>query len=123
MAQILFCEDDVLTRKVVMHTLKKESFTTNEFENGALGLDFLKSNTVDLVLTDIHMPKLDGLGLIEAIRNELKLHVPIIILTNIGNETTVLKAFEIGADDYLIKPFEPEDLIIRIKKVLQRVGN
>lgn len=117
--KILICEDDTMTLKALEHKLKKEGYDIVSASDGKAALEILKGNKdIDLLLTDLHMPVLSGLELINYVRGELKSNLPIIMLTRVGLEETVLHAFELGADDYITKPFNPEELAIRIKRLL-----
>ena len=119
--KILVCEDDVMTQKAIEHKLKSEAYEVEKASDGEEALKILEEKDIDLLITDLHMPKLDGLELINYLRNEKNKNIPIIMLTRVGVEETVLKAFELGADDYVTKPFSPNELILRVKKVLLKV--
>lgn len=117
--KILICEDDTMTLKALEHKLKKEGYNVVSAQDGKSACDILKAqHDIDLLLTDLHMPLLSGLELINFVRGDLKSHLPIIMLTRVGLEETVLHAFELGADDYITKPFNPEELALRIKRLL-----
>ena len=117
--KILICEDDVMTSKALEHKLKNEGYTTITAMDGNKAIELLnKSVDIDLLLTDLHMPMVSGLELIKHVRNNLKSYMPIVMLTRVGLEDTVLHAFELGADDYITKPFSPEELSLRIKRAL-----
>ncbi|NJO69988.1 MAG: response regulator transcription factor [Bacteroidetes bacterium] len=117
--KILICEDDTMTLKALEHKLKKEGYSVVTAQDGKTACDILSKQTdIDLLLTDLHMPVLTGLELISFVREELKSHMPVIMLTRVGLEETVLHAFELGADDYITKPFNPEELALRIKRLL-----
>jgi DNA-binding response OmpR family regulator len=79
----------------------------------------LNNTTFDLVVTDIHMPFHSGLEIVTHIRQVLKQSVPIIVLSAEGLENTVLQAFEIGANDFITKPFSPAELAIRVRRLLR----
>lgn len=119
--KILVCEDDVMTQKAIEHKLNSENFDVVKAADGEEAVNVLENNNIDLIITDLHMPKLDGLELINYVRNEKNKNIPIIMLTRVGVEETVLRAFELGADDYVTKPFSPNELILRVKKVLLKV--
>jgi two-component system, OmpR family, response regulator VicR len=119
--KILVCEDDRMTQQAIIHRLTAEGLDTVIASNGNEAIDLLKKGTIDLLLTDLHMPQLTGLELIEYVRNTMKNNLPIIMLTRVGVEETVLKAFELGADDYITKPFKPDELALRVKKQLLRL--
>jgi two-component system, OmpR family, response regulator VicR len=117
--KILICEDDLMTLKALDHKLKNEGYETLTALDGKQAIDLLNSHAeIDLLLTDLHMPLISGLELITHVRNEMKSYMPIVMLTRVGLEDTVLHAFELGADDYITKPFSPEELSLRIKRLL-----
>lgn len=119
--KILICEDDLMTLKALEHKLKNEGYETITALDGKQAIEFLNNNLgIDLLLTDLHMPLTSGLELITHVRNVLKSNIPIIMLTRVGLEDTVLHAFELGADDYVTKPFSPEELSLRIKRVIMK---
>ncbi|MFW5658094.1 MAG: response regulator transcription factor [Bacteroidota bacterium] len=120
--RILICEDDTMTLKALEHRLGKENYEIVTAADGKAAYDVLNNEQIDFMLTDLHMPHLNGLELIEYVRNQLKLNIPIVMLTRVGVEDTVLKAFELGADDYITKPFSPDELSLRIKKAILKVG-
>ena len=122
--KILICEDDLMTLKALEHKLKNEGYETITALDGKQAIDFLNDNLgIDLLLTDLHMPLTSGLELISHVRNVLKSNIPIVMLTRVGLEDTVLHAFELGADDYITKPFSPEELSLRIKRLLIKGKN
>jgi DNA-binding response OmpR family regulator len=118
--KVLICEDDNLTLQALEHSIRIEGYETITARDGLEAKKILGNIKVDLLVTDLHMPNIDGLQLIQYIRNDLKRTFPIIMLTRVGSDDTVLKAFEHGADDYITKPFSPKELSIRIKKALMR---
>lgn len=121
--KILICEDDNLTLQALEHCIKSEGFDTLLARDGLEARNLIGNESVDLLITDLHMPNIDGLELIGYIRNTLRYTIPIIMLTRVGSEDMVLKAFELGADDYITKPFSPKELSLRIKKALMRTSN
>lgn len=118
--KVLIVEDDNMTRKALEHRMKLDGYDVFSASDGKQAIEILKNGTIDLLLTDLHMPNYSGLDLIRFVRNELKSNIPIIMVTRVGLEETVLTAFEIGADDYITKPFSPEELSLRVKKVIIR---
>jgi DNA-binding response OmpR family regulator len=122
--KILICEDDTMTLKALEHKLKKDGYEIISAKDGKSACEILSAeNTIDLLLTDLHMPVLSGLELINFVRGNLKSNMPIVMLTRVGLEETVLQAFELGADDYITKPFNPEELALRIKRLLIKNKN
>jgi len=98
--KILICEDDLMTLKALEHKLKNEGYETLTALDGKQAIDVLNtSKDIGLLLTDLHMPLISGLELISHVRNIMKSNMPIVMLTRVGLEDTVLHAFELGADD------------------------
>ncbi len=88
--------------------------------DGREAKNLLRQEDFDLVITDIHMPFHSGLEITTFIRNELKKDTPIIVLSAEGLEDTVLQAFELGANDFITKPFSPAELVVRVKRILRK---
>ena len=116
---ILVDEDDKMMLSLLEFKLMKEGFVPILAEHGMKAKEILQTEKPDLILIDIMMPFLNGLELTSYIRNDLKLTVPIMILSSAGQEDMVMKAFSLGANDFVPKPFSPNELIIRIKRMLQ----
>ena len=115
---ILLIDDDENICKVVTLYLEKEGFDIRVAQDGRTGLDMFFEITPDLVLLDIMMPGMDGIEVIKELRKEKK--TPVIMLTAKGDTFDKVLALELGADDYIVKPFEPKELIARIKAVIRR---
>ncbi|MEE4175961.1 MAG: response regulator transcription factor [Bacteroides sp.] len=118
--KILVCEDDYMVIKAIEHKLTREGYEVDIANDGRMATEKLKSERYDLVITDLLMPFSGGLELINLMKNELKKETPIIVLSKVGNEETIIEAFKLGADDYLTKPFSPNELSIRVKRFLIR---
>jgi two-component system, OmpR family, alkaline phosphatase synthesis response regulator PhoP len=119
--KILIVEDEKDIVKMLDYNLKKEGFKTFLAYNGEDGLDAARKENPDLILLDLMLPEMDGLDVCKAIKNEVKTsRIPIIILTAKAQETDKIVGLELGADDYVTKPFSPKELIARIKAVLRR---
>jgi len=120
--KILIIEDEKDIIKMLDYNLKKEGFKALSANNGEDGLDMARKENPDLVLLDLMLPGMDGLDVCKAIKNDAKTaHIPIIILTAKAQEADKIVGLELGADDYVTKPFSPRELIARIKAVLRRV--
>lgn len=117
MKQILLAEDDELILKTLEHKLTKDGYEVVLTRNGKEAIENIKSSTFDLIITDIMMPFASGLEIINAV-NESNKKTPVIVLSSLGQEETVVEAFNLGADDFIVKPFSPIELAIRIKKIL-----
>ena len=118
---ILVCDDDATVISVVRFKLIREDIGEVAIAiNGKAAIDLLKEQTFDLILADIHMPFHSGLEIITFVRQTQNLRTPILILSAEGLEDTVLHAFELGADDYVQKPFSLPELTIRVKRLLKK---
>ncbi|HBX68821.1 MAG TPA: DNA-binding response regulator [Chloroflexi bacterium] len=115
---VLVVDDEKAIRDFVQKNLEVRGFRVSVASHGAEALDIFNSQNIDLVILDIMMPRLDGLETTQLIR-EIST-VPIIILTALGEETDKVRAFDLGADDYLTKPFGVGELLARVKAVLRR---
>ena len=115
---ILIVEDEIRIRFLVKDYLLKEDYNVFEAENGIEALDVLKNNKLDLIVLDIMMPKMDGLTCLSKIREHST--IPVILLTAKSQEEDKLQGYEVGADDYMTKPFSPKVLVAKIKALLKR---
>ena len=116
--KILFADDDADIKELVGLILQKEGMSVSFADNGLKAIDTWRKNTFDLIVLDIMMPVMDGLEACRRIRRVSD--IPIIMLTSLGQEQDVVMGFEVGADDYIIKPFRPRELIARIQAVHNR---
>jgi DNA-binding response OmpR family regulator len=118
---IVVIEDDQAILDLIIFNLKKENYETHGFAVGIDGLHYLLKHGSDLLILDLMLPDIDGLEICKDLRtNEKTRHLPIIILTAKGEETDKVLGLELGADDYMVKPFSPKELIARIKALLRR---
>ena len=117
--KILVCEDEEMLLTSLEFRLRKQGFEVIRAIDGQEAKDKVKSEMPDLVIADIMMPHVSGLQLTTFIRNEMKSTVPIIMISALGNDDTVLEAFQLGANDFISKPFKPIELVLRIKKIFQ----
>ena len=118
MSKILVVDDDINIVKLIKLYLEKEDYTVCTASDGTEALDVWKRENPALVVLDIMMPRLDGNGVCREIRKTSD--VPIIMLTAKGETFDKVLSLELGADDYLVKPFEPKELVARIKAILRR---
>lgn len=116
---ILSVDDSNSIRQMVAFTLKSAGYEIIEAADGQEGLDKAKMRTVDLVLTDQNMPKIDGLTLIKTLRGmSAYKDVPILMLTTESNEATKAQGRAVGATGWIVKPFDPQKLLDVVKKVI-----
>jgi DNA-binding response OmpR family regulator len=121
MKRILIIEDDRDIIELVRYNLEQEGFSLSAVRDGLLGLEQVKKSPPDLLLLDIMMPRLSGLEICKAIRRDEKLNrLPILMLTARGDESDRVVGLELGADDYVTKPFSPRELVARVKALLRR---
>ena len=119
MFNILVIEDNKNMRKLMCATLKQNGYSTFEAEDGEVGLDVLDTTHIDLIICDIMMPNMDGYEFTETLRDG-HCETPIIIVTAKEQLEDKKKGFSIGADDYMVKPIDFEELILRIGAILRR---
>lgn len=124
---ILVVDDEKTIREVVRRYLELEGFTVIEAETGPQAMSQLQEETPDLIVLDIMLPGIDGLAITRKLRNpadfaplSLNGDVPIILLTARSEEVDRITGFDVGADDYVSKPFSPRELVARVKAVLRR---
>lgn len=122
MAKILVVEDEMHMRIGLKDNLEFESFEVDLAEDGQRGLDLLEKSTYDLILLDVMMPKMSGFEVCKQAR-KAGVTSPIIFLTAKGEEIDKVLGLELGADDYITKPFSLRELVARVKAVLRRTGN
>lgn len=118
--KILVCEDDFMITKAIEHKLISEGHEVDVASDGNEAMNRISKTHYDLIMTDLLMPFVGGLELINTVRNELHLGTPIIVLSTLSNEDSIIEAFKLGADDYITKPFSPNEVSIRVKRLLIR---
>ena len=118
MSTILIVDDDPHIRELLRVFLRNEGFDTLEAADGREALELLKTQKADLAIIDVMMPNMDGWALCRALRAGADL--PLLMLTARGETPHKIKGFELGADDYMVKPFEPLELVARVKALLKR---
>jgi len=118
--KILIADDDQDLLALIAFTLKQSGFAVIKAHDGMAALQLFQEEPPDLVVLDINMPGLNGFEVCKKIRDQSR--VPVMMLTVRGEEEDLVKALELGADDYLNKPFSPRTLIARVKALLRRAG-
>ncbi|MNI49100.1 Heme response regulator HssR [compost metagenome] len=118
MSKILIVDDDPYIRELVKVLLKNEGFDILEASDGVEALVEIQKEKVNIAVIDIMMPNMDGWDLCKEIRKYYD--IPILMLTAKGDITQKVKGFELGTDDYMVKPFEPLELVARVKALLKR---
>lgn len=116
---ILVAEDDAAIRSVLTDTLQGAGYDVKPAPNGRVALEILLSSSIDLALLDVNMPEISGFNLLRMMQKECP-GIPSIILTACGDEQDRVKGLQLGADDYVVKPFSIAELLARIAAVLRR---
>ena len=119
--KILIAEDEPITLATMQLRLKKDQHEVLTASNGQEALALLKDQAFDLVITDIMMPFASGLEVLGFVKKQEK-EVPVIVLSAMGQENVVVEAFTLGADDYITKPFSPNELALRVRRFALRVS-
>jgi len=118
---ILVVDDEERIRRLIRMYLERDEFIVEEAENGEIALEMALKKDYDVILLDVMMPVMDGLEMCEYLREEK--NTPVIMLTAKGEESNRVQGFEVGVDDYIVKPFSPRDVVLRVKAVLRRTHN
>src|SRR5688572_2510824 len=112
---ILIADDEANMRKVLAAMLRREGYEVHTVSDGQEALDIMRSTPVDVLLTDLRMPKVDGMELLKRVLEEFE-GIPVVMLTAHGSVDTAVSAMKLGAFDYLSKPFDKDELRLVIKK-------
>jgi DNA-binding response OmpR family regulator len=122
MKHALIVEDDPDIVELVAHYLSREGWAVESVANGSQALSRIRSRPLDLLILDLQLPGVDGLSLCSEVRRDKKTeHLPVVILTARGEESDRIVGLELGADDYIVKPFSPKELMARIRAVRRRL--
>jgi DNA-binding response OmpR family regulator len=120
--RILVAEDEPMLLKTIELKLKKEGYEVITTADGREAIAKIEELNPDLVISDIMMPYASGLEILAIIKKRTDRQIPIIMLSAMEQEKVVMEAFELGADDYVTKPFSLNELVIRIKRLMMRFG-
>ena len=118
--KLLIVDDEARIRALIAKYAAFEGYETEEAENGMQAVELCRKNHYDLVIMDVMMPELDGFSAVREIRKDSQ--VPVIMLSARGEEYDRIHGFELGIDDYVVKPFSPKELMMRVGAVLKRSG-
>ncbi len=118
---ILVVDDEADIRDLLVFNLKREGYDTLEASDGAAALELARSRRPSLILLDVMLPRLDGLAVCRELGKDRSTeHIPVIMLTARGDDVDRIVGFELGADDYVVKPFNTRELLLRVKAMLRR---
>lgn len=118
---IMIVEDEKDIREVLAYNLEREGYKVQTAADGKQALKLIQENVPDLVLLDLMLPKIDGLEVCKRLKEDPEtVAIPIIMVTAKGEESDIVLGLELGADDYMVKPFSPKELLARVKAVIRR---
>ncbi|MCK5529302.1 MAG: response regulator transcription factor [Kiritimatiellae bacterium] len=121
--KILVVEDDENIRELISFNLQAANYTVVEAETGEAGIKKAQKTTPDLILLDLMLPEMDGLDVCRQLKSDASTKdIPIIMVTAKGEESDIVTGLELGADDYVTKPFRPKELVARIRNILRRMS-
>lgn len=115
---IVIVEDNDLLSKVLEYRMQKDGYHVKTFTNGEEAIEFLTTNSFDLLITDLYMPFMNGSELIQHVRNKISTEVPIMAISATHEEDVIANIFNIGANDFIVKPFRAGELSVRIKRLV-----
>jgi two-component system response regulator VicR len=116
--KILIVDDEPLIRDALAFKLTKDGYEVETAEDGEKAIQKIEAQEYAIIISDIMMPFISGFELVKILK-ERGTDAPVLMLTSLNSETAVLKAFDLGADDFMTKPFSPNELSVRIKKLLK----
>ena len=120
MYKILVVDDEKLIRELIRKYAEFEGHSVFEASNGLEAVNFCRRENYDIIIMDVMMPELDGFSAVREIRKTL--NIPVIMLSARGEEYDKIHGFELGIDDYVVKPFSPRELMMRIESIMKRAG-
>jgi len=119
--KMLICDDDSIAKRAFDYQFKKDGFEIFKANNGREAQKILEENgDIDVLLTDIYMPLMNGMELITYVRKTMQRHIPVVVVSAVSFEDTIHHAFELGADSFLTKPVNLEELSKRVKQLLEK---
>lgn len=107
-----------MMQKLVVHSLIRLGYEVTTVDDGMEALETVETEEFDLIILDLFMPRRSGFEVVETIREELNINTPILILSRSHLDEAIQKVYTAGANDFIVKPFEPEDLVVKITKML-----
>ena len=114
----IICEDEEIMLTALVFRMKKQNFEVHIARDGKEAMKYLETEIPDVIVADIMMPHVTGLELIQYLRRDLNSQVPVIIISALEMDEVVLEAFRIGANDFITKPFKPNELVLRVRRLV-----
>ena len=115
---IVLAEDNKMLNRVFEYRLKKDGYKVKVFHNGKDAVSYMQDNPFDLLITDIYMPVMDGIELIDSVRGYISDSVPILVISAVDQNEVINHVLKVGANDFLRKPFRAGELISRVKRLI-----
>jgi len=116
--KILYAEDDIMMQKIVVRSLVRLGYEVTTVDDGLEAVETIEAEEFDLIILDLFMPKKSGFEVVEHMRDTLKNNTPVLILSRSHLGESIEKAYTAGANDFIVKPFLPEELIVKITRML-----
>lgn len=116
---IIVAEDNDMLNRVLEFRLKSDGYNVKVFANGEEAIEFMQNNPFDMLITDLYMPMMNGMEVIQLVRETISGAVPIIAVSVTHEEDLVTRIFNIGANDFIVKPFRAGELSIRVKRLIE----
>jgi DNA-binding response OmpR family regulator len=116
--KILYAEDDIIMQKIVVRAFVRLGYEVTTVDDGLEAIDAINSEEFNLIILDLFMPKKSGFEVVEYMREELKLITPVLIISRNHLEEIIQKAYTSGANDYIVKPFKAEELVVKVTRLL-----
>ena len=116
--KILYAEDDIMMQKLVVHSLIRLGYEVTTVDDGEEAMEAIENEEFDLIILDLFMPKASGFEVVEYIREDKKLDTKVLIISRSHLDDAIQKAYTAGADDYIVKPFTPEQMVVKLTKLL-----
>lgn len=116
--KILYAEDDIMSQKVVVYTLVRLGYEITTVDDGMEALEAISEEDFDLIILDLFMPKKSGFEVVEIMRGEMLNTTPVLILSRNHLDEAIEQAYTAGANDFIAKPFSPEELVVKITRML-----
>lgn len=118
--KIMIAEDEAIMRALLQKAMEDEGYEVVAVQDGREAIERYRAQQPDLIITDILMPYSSGLELIAVVKSLSGKNTPVIVLSSMGHEATMLEAFNLGADDFITKPFNPLELGLRVRRLLKK---
>ena len=121
--KILICEDEEILLTALKFRLQKQGYELILSNNGQSGKEAIQNDQPDIIVTDIDLPDVSGIDMVNFVRQERQEDIPIILITPLENEQEILEAMLAGATDFVTKPFKPVELVLRIRCIFQELSS